>query len=373
MFSGVARIGGMRPARIILYGAGGLAGLLVILRVAVPIIATRIANQKIDRIDGYTGSLGDIDLALWRGEVSAQALRLVEEEAPQPLARLQVDQAVVRFEWWDLFRGRFDGELAIIAPDVKVRKQKKPPPEKAPEPLEPGADIDAMLRRALPFDVNRFSIVNGHVVYVDESVSPAATVEVADIDLDVANLTNTLEMSSTTRATATLRARSGKSGAFFARMAFDPVAKTPTFDLNARLQRLAISDFNSWIRPKLKIDVEEGHFSFYTEVKAENGSFDGYVKPLVEDLNVMSPEREDKGVWWEIREQLVDAVSEIFENQPTDRVATRVPFRGSFKDPEVGVWQAALLVLRNAFIEAIAPGIENRIGLRRSESTARAA
>ncbi len=50
-------------------------------------------------------------------------------------------------------------------------------------------------------------------------------------------------------------------------------------------------------------------------------------------------------------------LEQIFENEPKEQVATRIEFSGAFENPEIGVWEAAVSFIRNAFVRALKPGL----------------
>ena len=51
----------------------------------------------------------------------------------------------------------------------------------------------------------------------------------------------------------------------------------------------------------------------------------------------------------------------IFKNQPQDQVATKIPFAGNIDAPNTNLWYAILHILRNAFVQALQPAIDNEI------------
>ena len=53
----------------------------------------------------------------------------------------------------------------------------------------------------------------------------------------------------------------------------------------------------------------------------------------------------------------------IFQNQDKDQVATKIPFAGDIKDPDTNIWYAVMNIMRNAFVQAIAPAIDNEINI----------
>jgi len=56
-----------------------LVVLIVAARIAAPYLIERVVNDKLSNLEGYTGSIGDVDLHLWRGayevETSASTRR----------------------------------------------------------------------------------------------------------------------------------------------------------------------------------------------------------------------------------------------------------------------------------------------------------
>jgi hypothetical protein len=89
------------------------------------------------------------------------------------------------------------------------------------------------------------------------------------------------------------------------------------------------------------------------------GHFKGYVRPFLEDIEVVrwDEDLEEKGLLQTLYESAVGIAADILES-PKDKVAARVPIEGDLDDPEVDTWEVVWTVLRNAFIEALVPGIE---------------
>jgi hypothetical protein len=95
---------------------------------------------------------------------------------------------------------------------------------------------------------------------------------------------------------------------------------------------------------------------------ARDGRLDGYAKPLFHDLKIFSwkqdVEQDRKnplGLAWEA---LAQGVASIFKNRAKDQFATRVPISGRIDDKQVGTFAAIVGVLRNAFIKAYTPQLE---------------
>lgn len=66
------------------------------------------------------------------------------------------------------------------------------------------------------------------------------------------------------------------------------------------------------------------------------------------------------GVFWEA---VVGTVTTLFKNQPKDRLATKVPIAGSYGETDFGTWTAISTLLRNAFIRALLPKLDQEMSL----------
>src|SRR5690606_31466987 len=146
-------------------------------------------------------------------------------------------------------------------------------------------------------------------------------------------------------------------------LAMAPLAETPTFDLDAELKTLDLTALNTFFRAYADVDVERGTFSVYTEIAAADGGFEGYVKPLTKDLKVLDLDSHEGGLLGTAWEALVAGVAQLLENPPAEQVGTKIPFRGTFSEPRTEIWSAVAYLLRNAFVRALQPGIENSIRL----------
>jgi hypothetical protein len=59
---------------------------------------------------------------------------------------------------------------------------------------------------------------------------------------------------------------------------------------------------------------------------------------------------------------MVEAASELLENDSKQQIATKIPLRGKVDNPSADVGTTVLFVLRNAFIEALRRGLDTGLG-----------
>src|SRR5436190_9848321 len=121
---------------------------------------------------------------------------------------------------------------------------------------------------------------------------------------------------------------------------------------------------NDFLKAYGKFDVDRGLFALYTSIASKDGTYEGYVKVLFENLDVFAWEKERKKnvleIFWQA---IVGTLTTAFKNQPKDRLGTSIPVFGSYENPQVGVWSAVANLLQNAFIRALLPKVDREVTL----------
>lgn len=149
------------------------------------------------------------------------------------------------------------------------------------------------------------------------------------------------------------------SGAARADATFREPSSGPNFDLNVAIEGASLASMNDLLRAYGKLDVTEGTFSLYSEIKIKDQRIDGYVKPLVKDVKVYDRQQDKKKpVLKKIYEKIVGGLSHVLDNRPRDEVATVVDISGPIEDPNTSIWKVIVRLVSNAFVKAILPGFD---------------
>jgi hypothetical protein len=136
--------------------------------------------------------------------------------------------------------------------------------------------------------------------------------------------------------------------------------------MSLRIEDAPLPALNDVLLAHGGFDVVAGRFSLYLELALRDVTVEGYMKPIIQEMDVYASEQEkEKGIVRKIYEALVGVAGTVLRNQPRDQVATRIPIRGRLDDPQVSRFSAVLGIIRNAFIEAVTPGLEQRRAERR--------
>ena len=135
------------------------------------------------------------------------------------------------------------------------------------------------------------------------------------------------------------------------------------------MQDLELTDLNDYLHTRGGVDAEGGKLDIYAEFATTDGRTEGYVKTLFEDMRILGFRdiRDPTDALAALWEGLVQLAAVVLENQPYDRLATRVPLRGTNRATTADVWATVGGLLRNAFLAAIGPTIEDSIELQDME------
>jgi hypothetical protein len=340
--------------------------LLIIIRLILPYFVLNYLNKTLAGLKEYRGHIRDIDLAFIRGAYKINDIELLKKDTATgktdsiPFFRSpEIDLSV---EWKSLLKGSVVAEIIVEKPVLNFVKGK----HKKESVKADTSDFQDVIKKMMPLKINHFNINDGEIHYIDKYSRPAIDIKMDNIQVAADNLSNVNDSNQVLPAALVAEA-DVYDGHFDMNVKFNPLEKKPTFDLNAKLTAVNMVKLNEFFRAYGNFDVKKGDFGLYTEFAAKDGSFNGYVKPLLRDVEVVQWNEKEGNIGQILWETVVGAVAEIIKNHPKDQVATKLPIKGRFDDPNAGLWTAINYVLRNAFVFALKPTIDNTINIGKVE------
>ena len=333
--------------------------LLIVIRILLPYIILRVVNDKLAKLEGYTGHVRDIDLALIVGSYKIKDIKLEKTGGKIPVPFFAAEVIDLSVEWKALFKGGLVGEIEVRRPILNFVKG----PTEETSQTKIDKEWQDIVNELMPLKLNRFEIVEGEIHYLDYNSSPKIDVFTTNIYILAENLSNVTDstnlLPSTVIGSADIYGGKAKMN-----IKLDALNKTPTFDMNAEMIGLNLVEVNDFLKAYGKFDVQKGTFGVYTEAAAKDGKIIGYTKPIIKDLDVIEwkDEKEDP-LGQKLLESAIGLGGWIFKNRTEDQVATEIQFEGELKDPAINVWSIIGETLRNAFVEALYPSLEHTINI----------
>ena len=337
-----------------------LVAVLIAARIAMPFVVEDYVNGRLSRLEAYQGHIGDVDIHLWRGAYSIDAIEIVKKDAARSVPFFKTPRLNLSVEWRSLFRGSLVAEAVFQSPEINLVQAK----------TEEGSQLgdeqnwNQTLESLFPFRFNTITVNDGTVRFLAPGISSKDAITAKQVSGSVSNLTNVLDAGKRTFADFSITGTVLDGAPARVGGSVDAFAAQPTFDVNMEVKKIQLPQANPWLREYIKADAEAGTFELYLELAAADGKFAGYAKPILQDVDLYRSGEPEENPLKRAWEGFLDFAANVLENPDAEQVAARIPFTGTIKDPETNLFATIASVMRNAFVSAFARSLEGSITLR---------
>ena len=328
---------------------------LVIFRIMLPGMVKRYVNRKLNELPGYTGHVNDIDIALLRGAYVIKGLVLAKTTDPPNHPFLQISRTDLSVEWKALFKGRLAGEVELLRPVMNIIAATADIDKEPPR-----ASWERTLKALMPIRINRLLVHDARFTYLE----PHTELHIDHMHLTALNLANVESAPAALPSTISLTGTSIGGGRLRADAKANVIKNIPDFDAKLQLIGTELTALNGFLRSHLKFDIHRGNIDLYSELKMNDGHYEGYVKPFIKNLKVLDVKKDVKkkgGVLNVIKKAVIGLFAKAVENPKSKKIATKVPIEGTVKEVKTDNWKAFVGVLRNAFVKAFQQGIDGKM------------
>lgn len=336
----------------------GILALLIIIRILLPIFIENQINKMLANLNGYHGHIEDVDLNLYRGAYSIDSVNIYEESENRPdIAFFTAETMDFSVEWDALFDGEIVGEVVAVNPILNFYL-------KAGGKVETGKGNDWVetVKNLMPLTINRLEVISGKVRYVDKYSEPEVDLYFNGLHGVVTNLTNATDIGKTLPSSIEVRSGTIGGGKLELNGNLNAIKETPDFDLNISIEGVELVKLNNFFIAYADFDVESGGFDFYSELVLIDGHLDGYIKPLITDIEVLDWQNENESLLGTVYQAIVGLGAEILESHgKKEQVASKVPISGTLDTTKAAVWPAIFSLLGNAFIQPLKSKVDQSL------------
>jgi hypothetical protein len=349
-------------ARWVLWAVLALVVVLLAARLYLPTYLKDYVNEKLNAMPGYRGSVADIDVALIRGAYLIKGLEMykIDKGIPVPFVKIAVGD--ISLQWGALFKGEIVSDIHLTRPEINFAVSKSG----ATSQTGTETNWNPLIDQLVPIDINLVEITNGKVTYQDFSAAPAINIYIHNLDGQVTNLRNVDDKSAALPSNLKIYGTSLGDGKLNINGRLNTLTPNyPDMDIDTKLEGAKLVAFNDFTRNCCALDFKKGRIDLYSELVIKKGQISGYLKPLVHDLSVdrIPQDSNPLEVAWA---SIASVLLEVFENQPNDQFATKVPLSGSLdKGVQTSIWPTIGGIFRNAFVEAFKKGTDNEVNFEK--------
>ena len=332
---------------------------LVVFRLYLPTLILNKANATLAKLRGYDGHIDSVEMHLWRGAYAIKGLKLLKQKGDVPVPFVRVDSIDFSLAWIPLFHGNLSGKVEMEQPTINFVVGDTP----AEGQLTIDDSWQDRAKELFPLRIARLGVKNGEIHFRNYHADPPIDLMIHHLVLVATNLTNSRKLSKTLKATIDATGMAMSNGDLRLHMVVDPLGLGKTFKMELELKHLPLPELNAFFKHYLAVNMRRGTFSLYMEGAAVHNKFAGYIKPLLDNPDLVKI-KENPTIGEALKGFAVKMVSYLLKNHAKDRLATRIDISGNIDQPEVNIWIAVASFLRNWLIRAIAPGIEGSVTLQ---------
>jgi hypothetical protein len=328
------------------------------MRPFLPSIVRSYVNRTLDRNLMYEGRIGDVTLNLWRGAYSISDIRLIKRTGDVPTPLLHAKAVELSIQWSAILHGKIVGQVVMERPELNF--------------VDGSADSESQtgagglwlqtVTDLFPFKLNSVQIHNGSIHFRSYRMPKPVDVYLNNLEASIDDLTNIQDRITPMLTSVQADGLAMNQAAFEFRMKLNPFAYRPTFHMAVRLIGLDVTKINDLALTYGQFDFKRGWFDLVVEVNASEGQLQGYAKPLFRNLRVfeipadLKSDRNPLQFFWQA---LLGLTTGVLKNQPHDQFGTLIPFTGDLTAPNTDILSAIGNVLRNAFVRAYLPRLQN--------------
>jgi hypothetical protein len=214
--------------------------------------------------------------------------------------------------------------------------------------------------------IRNLKMTDGRFGYVNKASNPPYRIFISAVNATMTNFSNHFADGP---AEAQLKGKFMGTGDTKASATFRSEAKSPDFDLNLAIIDTDMPAMSDLFKAYGNFEIRQGLFSFFTELTVKNNTINGYVKPLFKNLEVDDRRSEkQKNLFHRTYIAIVKGLARLLENPETRQVATEVTISGPLDGKKTSTGEVIVNLVRNAFVQAILPGFERQLGVKRKSS-----
>lgn len=334
------------------YLTGFLVLLLILIHLLLPLVVKDFLNEKLADMGDYRGHIDDVDIALYRGAYQLDDLDIVKvTENKQPVPFFRTDRIDISISWKALWRGYVLADVRFESPELNFVDSASDEGDQAGQ----GTDWRDALTSLVPITINRVDIGDGVIAFRNFESEPPVNIQITELEASASNLTNVDGVNGTRVASLTATGLMLNHADISLKAQFDPFAEKD-FVIAGKINQFSLPMLNPLAQVYASFDFKSGTGELVTEVQADDGELRGYIRPILNDVDVLNweqdvEEQEDDPfqLTWEGTTGLVAA---IFTDGDTDQIATQIDLNGTLDDPEISTWNTFVNILKNAFVEA---------------------
>jgi hypothetical protein len=244
-----------------------LTTVLGITRGVLPWAVRDYVNRTLDRNPMYSGTIGQIQIHLWRGAYSIHNIQLSKNTGNIPVPLLKAKRVDFAIEWKALLHGRLVGRFLLEQPELNFVDAATEDESQTGA----GGPWLQIIRDLFPFTINSAIVQDGSVHFRVYQGTRLLDVYLSHLEASIDDLSNIEKETNPLIATVNATALAMDQAKLQFKMRLDPSSYRPTFHMALRLLGLDATKLNDLTLRYGKFDFKRGWLDLVIEADATEG------------------------------------------------------------------------------------------------------
>ncbi len=326
--------------RIFLWSFIVIVAVLVIIRIALPIVALRVINNKLDSLPNYTCIVKGFSVSLMDKSITLKGVEMKKRKGKIDIPFFTSGDIYVHLESYKERTSKVvvdSCKLNLVRAENKERSQ-----------LSIDKELIEILKN-MPLKLNILIVKNAEVHFIEKFRSPDIDLSVKNISIDGRNFEN--QNKSTAKYPSTIQINGDfEGGKLKVKADFNKQKKNPMIHVVSSFSPIQVSRINNFLKVYAKLNVDSGTLSATSIINIKDGRLDGFIDPIAKNLVFhQSPKKSEVKFFKRLKQAALNVASKLLGKGESEKIQTIIELHGPLSEVKVNVWDIILEGLKKSF------------------------
>lgn len=314
-------------------------GVLVLLRILLPIVALKVINNKLASLPNYICVVHDLDISIMTKSIRLKNVEIIKRNGKVAVPFFTTNEIYVHLE---SYKARTSKVVVDSCRLNLVRAKTK-------ETSQFWVDKELMeILANMPLKQNILIVKNAEVHFIEKHPSANIDLSIKNINLEARNLEN--QSNSKEKYPATIIINGDfEGGKLKVKADLNKQKKDPTLLIKASFSPIQLSRVRNFLQVYANLNVDSGSLSASSSFDINNGRLDGHIDPVAKNLVFHeSSKKSEVKLIDRIKERALNIASKLLGKGEPEKIETRIELHGPLGEVRVNAWDIILEGLKKS-------------------------
>ncbi len=331
-----------RRKRLLLWTFIVIIAVLVIIRIALPIVALKVINNKLETLPTYSCVVKGFDINFLEKSITLKGVEMKKQNGKVDVPFFTSGNIYVHLESYK------ERTTKVVVDSCKLNLVRG----KNKELSQLSIDKELIeILDDLPLKQNILIVNNAEIHFIEKFRSPDVHLSVKNITVDGRNIEN--QNKSTAKYPSTIEINGDfEGGKLKVKADFNKQKKEPMIHVVSSFSPIQVSRINNFLKIYADLNVESGTLSANSIITIKDGRLDGFIDPIAKNLVFPEPSKKvDVTLSKQLKQVVLNVASKLLGKGESEKIETKIELHGPLSEVKLNVWDIILEGLKKSFID----------------------